>query len=150
MALDERQVRRRRWWTLPRREAAARITLAVIIVVLFVAVLLAMRLAGSSELIAISRVEARSVSPSVAVTALHNDCSHDPRVRVVSETAERVRIRVDRRRGLADDCDDIGLTSRLVAELETALGSRTIVVETARAGFECIIDGVESDRCTAG
>lgn len=150
MALDERRAGTSRRWIRPRRETTARVTLAVIVVVLAVAALAAMRLARSSELIHVSRVAAGSESTRISVTALHNQCQHDPQARIVEQTDQRVRIRIDRRRGLMGDCEDIGLTSTLEADLETVLGTRVIVVETASTGFECVIDGVASDRCTAG
>jgi hypothetical protein len=149
VALDERRVGRSRWWTRPRRESVARITLAVVLLVLFVAALVAFRGMSDVQLIGVSRVEARGDDVQIALTVRHGRCSHDPQARVVSQSDSTVVVRAEH--DTIGDCDDIELTSVLVAVLDAPLGERTITIGTSSAGpIECIIDDAPSDRCTAG
>jgi hypothetical protein len=149
MALDERRANRSRRWTRHRRESAARITLAVIIVLLAAGVLVIVRGSSNVELISVSRVEAQRDDVQIAITADHGQCMHDPQARVISQTDDTVVVRAEH--DMVGDCEDIGLTSVLVAILDAPLGERTITIETSSAGpIECVVDDAPSDRCVAG
>jgi hypothetical protein len=101
-----------------------------------------------SELIAVTRVDARSGEATVIVEAAYNDCSHDPRAALVREDDEAVTIRVTRRRDLlGDGCWDSASFIPFEVTLAEPLGDRVVRIETPSTSFDCVVDGASSDRC---
>ncbi|HEV2809066.1 MAG TPA: hypothetical protein VGV93_01545, partial [Acidimicrobiales bacterium] len=97
------------------------------------------------ELIHIERVEASAQDDVMAVTVLHASCG-GPRVLVVEETTEFVAVRADH--DVRGGCQDIGLTTTIQVQLDTALGERNIHLEGSESGGAiCNVDGTEHDRC---
>ena len=83
------------------------------------------------ELIHIQRVEASAQDDVMAVTVLHASCG-GPRVQVVEETREFVAVRADH--DVRGGCRDIGLTTTIQVELDTALAERNIHMEGSESG----------------
>jgi hypothetical protein len=104
------------------------------------------------EPISITAVAAASDSADISVTLSHSQCRRGPRVRVVGESDDAVRLRGEQDEG--GGCDDIGLTSETSVALDSELGARRIEIEERRTPegnppISCVVDGQVSDRCVA-
>jgi hypothetical protein len=130
---------------LPRWAMATMVVFAIAAVALFVRWTTA---PPSWEMITIGGVAAHSDSPVLEVRVHHSLCDHGPRVRIVDEDADVVRLIAEQ----GGSCDDIGLTSTIDVELVSKLGTRLIEIEQSAyrsqlGPFECTVDDEPSDRC---
>lgn len=99
----------------------------------------------------ITEVTATSDSADLSVTVSHSQCRRDPRVQVVDESSEAVRLRAEQDQG--GGCDDIGLSSEISVRLNTELGTRRVELEeppsSEGTNISCVVDSQISDRCVA-
>jgi hypothetical protein len=95
----------------------------------------------------IDGVTASTSSRELSVLVGHASCNAGPRVRILREDADAVRIVAEQ----GTDCEDIGLHSTVDIDLTSPLRARTVETQQSRyvteRELDCTIDGERSSRC---
>jgi hypothetical protein len=102
------------------------------------------------ETVHIEGIVASSDADEIDVIVAHGQCGRDPRVVVVEQSDDAVRLRAEQ--DVGGDCDSVGLTSEITVELDADLGAARIEVErfrpVGRPEAACVVDGEPDDRCS--